>query len=501
MKLKDLLAGTGVDPVFSSRLKAEVHGLCTDSRKIKEGDLFIALPGARTDGTAHIAEAINRGAVAVVCEKELGEMKIPALVVSSTRKALAVLAANYYGRPADSLDLIGVTGTNGKTTVAWLVEAICAAGGSSTGLLGTIANRYAGKSFEPNYTTPEPIELQEYLRKMVDADVETVVMEVSSHALSQERVHGLTFRSAAFMNLSRDHLDYHKDMEDYFQAKRKLFLENLSSGGVAIVSAEDSYALRIFNELRAQRRAAWKFSLEENAELFAVNASFNADGIVATLKTPAGDIPMRSHLVGTHNLENIMAAAGLTLSLGFSRKDVQVGIESMKHIPGRMEKVAMGGVTVLVDFAHTDVALRRALQSARKICTGKLTAVFGCAGERDHGKRPLMGEVAAEIADLPILTTDNSRSEDADDIVAQIVPGLEKHSLRRVGVAKIRSGERGYLIEFDRSQAIQTAVSLAKPGDVILIAGKGHERYQEQEGAREPFDDVEEARKALEGIS
>jgi UDP-N-acetylmuramoyl-L-alanyl-D-glutamate--2,6-diaminopimelate ligase len=288
-------------------------------------------------------------------------------------------------------------------------------------------------------------------------------------------------------------------MESYFQAKRKLFLENLSSGGVAIVSAEDSYALRIFNEFRAQRRTAWKFSLEEGAELFASNANFSAEGIAATLKTPAGDIQIRSHLIGTHNLENIMAAAGLTLSLGFSRRDVQVGVERMKHIPGRMEKVAAQGVTVLVDFAHTDAALRRALLSARKICTGKLTVVFGCGGERDHGKRPLMGEAAAEVADLPILTTDNSRSEGAEDIVAEIVPGLEKHNLRRVGAAKIRSGERGYLIELGRAQAIQTAVSLAKPGDVILIAGKGHERYQEQGGEREPFDDLEEARKALEG--
>jgi len=501
MKLKDLLAGVGVDSVLTSKVKAEVQGLCTDSRKTKEGDLFIALPGTHTDGSAHIAEAINRGAVAVVSEKELGETKIPAFVVSSARKALAVLAANYHRHPADSLDLIGVTGTNGKTTVAWLVESICAAGGSSTGLLGTIANRYAGKSFEPNYTTPEPIELQGYLRKMVDADVETVVMEVSSHALSQERVHGLTFRSAAFMNLSRDHLDYHRDMEDYFQAKRKLFCENLSSGGVAVVSAEDSYALRIFNEFRAQRRTAWKFSLEEGAELFAVNASFSAEGIVATLKTPAGDIPIKSQLVGAHNLENIMAAAGLTLSLGFSRKDVQVGVESMKHIPGRMEKMVAGGVTVLVDYAHTDAALRSALLSARKICTGKLTVVFGCAGERDHGKRPLMGEVAAEVADLPILTTDNSRSEDAEDIVAEIVPGLEKHSLRRVSVAKVRSGERGYVIELNRAQAIQTAILLAKPGDVLLIAGKGHERYQEDNGTRKPFNDLEEARKAFEGIS
>ncbi|MCL2625808.1 MAG: UDP-N-acetylmuramoyl-L-alanyl-D-glutamate--2,6-diaminopimelate ligase [Cystobacterineae bacterium] len=499
MKLKDLLAGTGVDSALSSKVKAEIQGLCTDSRKVKEGDLFIALPGVYADGATYIAEAINRGAAAVVSEKGLGETKIPAFMVSSARKVLAVIAANYYGRPADSLDMIGVTGTNGKTTVAWLVESICAAGGSSTGLLSTIVNRYAGKSFEPSHTTPEPVELQGYLRKMVDADVETVVMEVSSHALTQERVHGLTFRSAAFMNLSRDHLDYHKDMEDYFQAKRKLFTEGLSPGGVAIVSAEDSYALRIYNEFRVGRRTAWKFSGEDSAELFAANTSFSAEGIVATLKTPAGDIPIKSHLLGAHNLENIMAAAGLTLSLGFSRKDVQAGIENMKHIPGRMEKVAANGVTALVDFAHTEAALRCALLSARKICTGKLLVVFGCGGERDTGKRPCMGEAAAEVADLPILTSDNSRGEDPEDIVAEMVPGLESHNLRRLSVAKVRSGERGYVIELDRTQAIQTAVSLAKPGDVILIAGKGHERYQEQDGTREPFSDLEEVQKALQG--
>jgi UDP-N-acetylmuramoyl-L-alanyl-D-glutamate--2,6-diaminopimelate ligase len=349
---------------------------------------------------------------------------------------------------------------------------------------------------EATHTTPDPVQLHRTFREMLDAGVDTVVMEVSSHALAQDRVHGLSFRAAGFTNLSRDHLDYHKDMEAYFQAKRRLFTENLSNGGLAVVNGDDTYTTRVYNEMRQLKRQSWKFSRAGNGELSASNIEFTTKGIKATLKTPAGDIPVKSPLIGAHNLDNILCAAGIALAAGASRRDVQDGIERVMRVPGRMERVENGGITALIDYAHTDDALTRAVESARAVTKGKLIVVFGCGGDRDTGKRPLMGEVASQ-ADLPIVTSDNPRTEDPDDIVQDIIPGLEKGELRRMSPAKARTGERGYLVELDRKAAIALAISLAKPGDTVLIAGKGHENYQEQNGEKKHFDDVEEARKAL----
>ena len=497
MKLNELLAGVGTEPPAAPKHKGEITGLCNDSRQVKAGDLFIALPGAKSDGSLFAAEAVSRGALAVVSEREVPEVKVPVFRVTSARKALALIAANFYKKPADELTLLGITGTNGKTTTAWLLESICAAGGASTALLGTIVNRWGGHIEPVTHTTPDPIVLHRMFREMLDSGVDTVVMEVSSHALAQYRVHGLTFKGAAFTNLSRDHLDYHKDMEEYFQAKRRLFTDNLSASGVGVVNGDDTYAVRLSNELRGAKRLAWKFSRLGNGEISSANIEMTSSGIKGTLKTPAGDIPLKSSLVGTHNLDNILTAAGMALAAGFSRRDVQDGIERVTRVPGRMERVEGKGIVALVDYAHTDDALRRALESARGITKGRLIVVFGAGGDRDAGKRPLMGEATAELSDLPIVTNDNPRTEDADKIIAEIATGLEKGGLRRMGAAKAKSGEKGYLVEADRAAAIVLAVSLAKPGDVVLIAGKGHETYQDQEGTKKPFDDLEEARKAL----
>ncbi|MBI3185525.1 MAG: UDP-N-acetylmuramoyl-L-alanyl-D-glutamate--2,6-diaminopimelate ligase [Myxococcales bacterium] len=495
MKLGELLAGCGAEPVGG---KGDVTGVTADSRQVKAGDLFVAVPGTAADGIQFIGEAVNRGAVAVMAEKEV-RAPVPVFRVASARKALALVAANFYRRPAGELKLLGITGTNGKTTTAFLLESICASGGASVGLVGTIEYRFAGKSFPASHTTPDPLELHRMFREMVDEGVDTVVMEVSSHALAQERVHGLTFSAAALLNLSRDHLDYHRDLEEYFQAKRKLFAEYLSPGGVAVVNGDDTYANRVYNELRNQRRIAWKFSRLGSGEISAVGVELGTSGIKATLKTPAGDIPVKSALVGQHNLENILAAAGMALSAGYSRRDVQEGIERVRRVPGRMEHIEGKGIVALVDYAHTDDALRRSLESVRALTKGRVIVVFGCGGDRDQGKRPLMGEAAGQGADLPVVTSDNPRSEDPDEIIAQILPGLEKAGLRRMSAGKARSGEKGYLVEPDRSQAIRLAVGLAKPGDVVLIAGKGHEAYQQVDDERHPFDDREEARKALQG--
>jgi UDP-N-acetylmuramoyl-L-alanyl-D-glutamate--2,6-diaminopimelate ligase len=501
MKLNELLAGIGTEPPAGPKHKGDVSGVTSDSRTVKAGDLFVAVPGTKTDGALYAAEAAQKGAVAVVSEKDVADVKIPVFKVTSARKALALIAANFYKKPADELTLLGVTGTNGKTTTAWLLESIAAAGGAQTGLLGTIENRWAGKKVDPTHTTGDPVQLHRTFREMIDSGVDTVVMEVTSHALMQERVHGLTFRAAAFTNLTRDHLDFHKDMESYFQAKRRLFTENLSQGGVAVVNGDDTYAVRIYSELRGLKRMAWKFSRSGNGEISCAGVEMTTNGIKGTLKTPAGDIAFKSPLIGGHNLENILAAAGVALSAGYSRRAVQDGIERVMRVPGRMERVQgrLPGVVALVDYAHTDDAMRKALESARAVTRGKLIVVFGCGGDRDAGKRPLMGEVAGELSDIPVVTSDNPRTEDPDEIIAAITPGLEKHGLRRMGANKAKSGEKGYLVEADRAAAIALAVSLAKEGDTIFIAGKGHEPYQEINGERKHFDDVEEATKALGG--
>ena len=496
MKLTDVLAGCGAEQVSGSRSANAVTGIAHDSRKVKAGDLFVALPGGTVDGTQFVKDAQAQGAVAVVAER-LVETDLPVFKVPNARQALAKLAATFYGNPANELSLLGVTGTNGKTTVTYLLASIAEAGGAQVGRIGTIDVRFAGRSVDLEHTTPDALELHRLFREMVDAGIDTAVMEVSSHALAQDRVHGLTFRAAAFTNLSRDHLDYHKDLEDYFQAKRRLFSENLSPGGVAVVNGDDTYASRLYNEVRGAKKMAWKFSRTGNGEISAAGVELSLQGIRATLKTPAGDIPVKSSLVGHHNLENILAAAGMALGAGYSRRDVQDGIERVTRVPGRMERVEGNGLTALVDYAHSDDALRKSLEASRTLAKGRVIAVFGCGGDRDKGKRPLMGEAAAENADLVVVTSDNPRSEDPDDIVAEITPGLEKAGMRRVSAGKARTGEKGYLVEVDRRAAIELAASLAKPDDVILIAGKGHEAFQQVGAEKRPFDDCEEATRAL----
>ncbi|XXF76460.1 UDP-N-acetylmuramoyl-L-alanyl-D-glutamate--2,6-diaminopimelate ligase [Myxococcaceae bacterium GXIMD 01537] len=501
MKLTDVLAGCGAEQISGGRSSVDVTGVTQDSRRVKPGDLFVALPGTKEDGAQFIGEAVSRGAVAVVSEKPAGSSQVPLFKVGNGHKALALIAANFHGRPADKLTLLAITGTNGKTTASYLVESISSAAYLSTGVIGTLGYKYGAKVVETLHTTPDPLELHRIFREMVDAGVETVVMEVSSHALAQERVHGLTFKAAAFTNLTRDHLDYHKDIEEYFQAKRKLFIENLSATGVAVVNGDDTFASRIYNELRGQKRMAWKFSRQGNGELSATDVTFSLQGIKATLKTPAGDIPVKCSLLGPHNLENILAAAGLGLGAGISRRDVQQGIDRTRTVAGRMERVENylpgPAPAVLVDYAHTDDALKRALEAARALAKGRVIAVFGCGGDRDKGKRPLMGTAAAEGADLVVVTSDNPRTEDPEEIISQVTPGLEKAGLRRISAGKAKSGEKGYLVEADRRAAIEQAVSLAKDEDVILIAGKGHENYQIVGGEKLPFDDRQVAARAM----
>lgn len=497
MELVELLKDTGASLAHGSAKKIDVSSVTQDSRAVQKGSLFVAVPGEKHDGTTYIEEAVKAGAAVVLAEKQV-PCAVPLYLVNDARKVLAQLASNFYKRPADDLTLLAITGTNGKTTVSLLLEQMCIAGGWNTGLIGTLNYRYGTKSEPATRTTPDALSLHRMLREAVDAGTEAVVMEVSSHALDQYRVHGLTFRAAAFTNLTRDHLDYHDDLENYFQAKRKLFTENLSSGGVAVVNGDDTNAVRIYSELRGQKRMAWKFSSTGAGEISATNVELTLQGIRAVLKSPAGDIQVKSKLIGMHNLQNILAAAGVALSAGLSRRDVQDGIERVQVVPGRMERIEAGGKTALVDYAHTDDALRNALESVRPLTKGRVFLVFGCGGDRDKGKRPMMGQVAGENADLVIVTSDNPRTEDPEDIIGEITPGLERAGVRRMSAAKARSGEKGFLVETDRLAALKLAASLMKEDDLLLVAGKGHETVQVIGSESKPFDDREQVRIALE---
>jgi UDP-N-acetylmuramoyl-L-alanyl-D-glutamate--2,6-diaminopimelate ligase len=410
---------------------------------------------------------------------------------------MALAVANFHGHPGEALALCGVTGTKGKTTVTYLVEACARAAGLPVGVVGTVSWRFPGASRPASHTTPGPTELQALLAEMVRAGTRLAVLEVSSHALAQERVAGLLFRAAAFTNLTRDHFDYHQGFEDYYQAKRRLLAEQLAVGGVAVVNSGDAHGSRLAEELSREGKTVWRYALSASGDLAARKARLSLDGIQAVLETPLGEVLVRSPLVGAHNLENLLCATGLSLALALPREAVAAGLSACAGAPGRLERIEARGVSAFVDYAHTDDALARACAALRDLSPQRLAVVFGCGGDRDRGKRPLMGLAAGRAADLVVVTSDNPRSEDPADIIAAVIPGVERAGLRRLSPAEARRGEKGYLVETDRRAAIALAISAARPGDAVLIAGKGHEDYQIVGTEKRHFDDREEARRAL----
>jgi UDP-N-acetylmuramoyl-L-alanyl-D-glutamate--2,6-diaminopimelate ligase len=494
MRLSVIIQGTGARGGLGG--DPEVLHVTGDSREVGPGTLFFALPGAVRDGHDFAAEAARRGAVAVVAEREVPCAPAALLLAPSSRRAMALAAANFHGRPADALRVAGVTGTNGKTTVTYLVEACAAAGELPIGVLGTVTHRFPGVARIASHTTPESTAIQALLAEMRAAGAKAVVLEVSSHALAQERTAGMRFQVAGFTNLTRDHLDYHGDMERYFAAKRRLFAEHLAPDGLAIVNARDRYGARLADELGPGRRV-WRYGTRAEDALRAVDVRSGLDGLRATFVTPAGVLEVDSPLVGAHNLENLLCAAGMALGLGLSPDAVARGLSSSGGAPGRLERLDGGGVSVFVDYAHTDDALSRALDALRAARPRRLLCVFGCGGDRDRGKRPLMGEVAAKGADLAIVTSDNPRTEDPAAIIGDILPGLERAGLARCSAEAARDGAKGFVVEQDRRAAIALAVSLARPGDAVLVAGKGHEDYQIVGTEKLPFSDRDEARRAL----
>lgn len=481
MRLSCLLQGMETSALGDA--DPEIRALACDSREVCEGSLFVCLPGTRADGHRFAEEAVRRGAAAVLAERPLDLGGAPLAVVPSTRRVLAELALRMEGHPEADLRLVGVTGTNGKTTVAFLLSAILEAAGERAGMLGTLGAWVGGaRVAEPGLTTPDPIRLARALREMAEAGCTTVVMEVSSHALEQERVGALRFAAAAFTNLSRDHLDYHPDMEAYFAAKARLFSERRAAGGWAVVNADDPWAGRVRAQplLRFSRR-------DPEAEIYAERVRGDLEGSALEVITPRGPLAIRSPLVGEFNAENLLCAVALAEALGVSRQAIEQGLAASSGAPGRLERVEGGGVSVFVDFAHTDAALRVALEALRRTKPRRLSVVFGCGGDRDRGKRAPMGE-AATIADRLFVTSDNPRSEDPAAIVEEILVGVRRKDHPEVTV------------EVDRRRAIERAIATAVPGEAVLIAGKGHEDEQIVGEERRRFDDREEARRALAEI-
>ncbi|HEY6100028.1 MAG TPA: UDP-N-acetylmuramoyl-L-alanyl-D-glutamate--2,6-diaminopimelate ligase [Anaeromyxobacter sp.] len=495
MKLSAIIQGTGArgDPGSDP----EVSRVTGDSRAVVPGAAFFALPGAARDGHDFAAEAARRGALAVVAERPVECAPAALFLAPSSRRAMAIAAATFHGRPGDALLLAGVTGTNGKTTVAWLVEACARAADVPVALLGTVVHRWPGTERSAVHTTPESTEIQAMLAEARDAGAKAAVLEVSSHALAQERVAGMRFRAAGFTNLTRDHLDYHGDMERYFASKRRLFTEHLAPDGVAVVNVRDAAGARLADQLGPGRRV-WRYGGRTDDALRTEGDVLSGlAGISGTFVTPAGPMPVRSPLVGAHNLENLLCAAGLALALDLPLPAIARGLSSSAGAPGRLERVAARGVSVFVDYAHTDDALANALAALRALDPRRLLCVFGCGGDRDRGKRPLMGEAAAKGADLVVVTSDNPRTEDPAAIIAEIVPGLERAGMHRLTPAAVRRGDHGFVAEPDRRAAIALAVAAAAEGDAVLVAGKGHEQHQVVGTEKRPFSDRDEARRAL----
>lgn len=459
-----------------------VSGVSYDSRTVRPGDLFVAIRGTRQDGSRFIEDSLKRGAAAVVAETApSATLPVPFVRVADSRKALARISAAYFDHPARGMCLIGVTGTNGKTTTTLILESILKAHGGSVGILGTLAYRWAGEEHKAPRTTPESLDLQRLFHDMRRDGVTHVVMEVSSHALALHRVEGCVFNAGVFTNLSQDHLDFHSGMEDYFEAKERLFREHLREGENAfpsVVNSDDPYGKRL---AETGLPALWTYSLKpEGGRVWVRDALLTPAGLKAEVVGPTGVFAVGSPLVGRLNLYNVMAAVTTALALGVPQEAIAEGVAALNQVDGRLQRVpvpASCGFDVIVDYAHTPDAMEKSLGCVKEMTRGRLLAVFGCGGDRDRAKRPIMGRVAAELADLVILTSDNPRSEEPAAIIREIEAGVLGVDIPYVNGSGVLA-ERGYTIEADRRRAIEKALSWARPGDVVFVGGKGHETYQ-----------------------
>ncbi len=499
--LRQLLEGLeGCQVLGDNRLP--IPGLAYHSQEVVPGGVFVAIQGHRTDGHRFLAESLERGARVLVTEQDLAPPPgVTVVRVRQARLALAHLSAAFYGHPSRELVLVGITGTNGKTTTTYLLEAIFAAAGHRVGVVGSVNYRVADRTWPALVTTPESLDLHRLLRQMRELGVTHACLEVSSHALDLGRVDGAAFAAGVFTNLSQDHLDYHLDLEDYFAAKSRLFLELLGNGaspGLAVINLDDPRGRKLAARVPGPTLT---YGQHPRSQVRPRSCRFRRDGLEAVLATPAGDLKISSRLVGPFNLANILAACATALGVGLSPETLAQGIAALAGVPGRLERFGpAAGPSVFVDYAHTPEALAQALAALKTLEFARIITVFGCGGDRDRSKRPRMGRAAAAASHLVVVTSDNPRSEDPRTIIAEIEGGLAQAHQPRLTLAAARQGARGYLVVLDRREAIRLAVTLASPGDAVLVAGKGHENYQIWGTERRPFDDREEVQQALAAL-
>jgi UDP-N-acetylmuramyl-tripeptide synthetase len=500
-----------------------ISAITADSRQAAPGTLFVAVAGLQVDGHRFLEQAIARGCTAVVVETGRGpapDAGVVSIEVPDSREALGRIAAAFFGHPGRDLQLVGITGTNGKTTCSYLLEAVLRAAGHNPGVIGTVNYRYGGHLLPAPFTTPEPVTLHRILHRMRAAGVTHVIMEVSSHALAQKRLVGLEFDVALFTNLSRDHLDFHPDMAGYFESKKKLFTEHLKAEGRAVIvktkgdreTVAENWGGRLAGELKGvfalSRSAAGKqriftCGLQAGCDISADGVQNDISGLKAWFRTPTGDWLLGSPLVGLFNLENLLATAGAGFCLGLPTEAIRLGLADRQGAPGRLERVAVkSGVEVYVDYAHTPAALENVLATLRQLRPNRLILLFGCGGDRDRGKRPLMGAIAARLADVVLVTSDNPRSEDPKAIFADIERGIRSPDDQPGDLGRLRAEvllrdprRRGYDILDSRREAIGLAIKYSRPGDMVLISGKGHEDYQITRTGRIFFDDRLEIRR------
>lgn len=491
VKLRTLLAELSTNlwvtaPSDHPALETEITGLTTNSWTVQPGNLFIGMPGTRVDGGNFWKSALEAGAAAALVSDQVDLVNIGTncvIPLKDMSRACAEVAATFYDHPSQKLKLVGMTGTNGKTTTTHLIEYLLAAAQYPTALFGTLYARWPGHQITATHTTPFAVDLQQQLAATVAANCEFGVMEVSSHALAQQRVLGCKFTVAVFSNLTQDHLDYHQNMEDYFAAKALLFTPKYLQGR-AVINIDDPYGQQLAEQVGTDQ--CWTYSIEGPADLHTSGLSYETAGVIGHLHTPQGQVEFFSPLVGQFNVSNLLAAVGAALELGLTLEQITPALAKFPGVPGRMQQIIHSpaqDISVIVDYAHTPDSLENLLRAARPFVKGQMACVFGCGGDRDRTKRPLMGEITARLADKAIVTSDNPRTEDPNQILQDVLAGIP---------AEVQP-----VVEVDRRVAIQTAIAQAKPGDTILIAGKGHEDYQILGTEKIHFDDREEAQAAL----
>jgi UDP-N-acetylmuramoyl-L-alanyl-D-glutamate--2,6-diaminopimelate ligase len=496
INLNDIINCLNLKKVFGSRSR-QVAAIVYDSRNITPGCAFFALRGVGADGHDFIEMAIEKGASIIVMEQNHALPDgVTGLIVDDTRRALASASTLWFGNPSQTMKVIGVTGTNGKTTITYLLEAMLKAAGMKPVVIGTVNYRFSGKEIPASHTTPESYELQKMLAEFHAEGADSLIIEVSSHALEQKRVHGIHFNVGVFSNLTPEHLDYHRTMADYYLSKKRLFADYIiPNAGKAVINVDDAYGRRLDDECPG----AISCGIAEDAKVRATQYNLSRDGIETTVALCKGTLTFHSKLLGLFNLNNILCALAAAEAAGVAKQAIEKGLAAVVNIPGRLERVDnKREALILVDYAHTGDALKNVLSTLVNLYPKRIITLFGCGGDRDKSKRPVMGEVAAGFSDIAIVTSDNPRTEDADAILQDILPGVHKHFDQELSLEDLLSAQKsGYIVVPDRREAIRLAVQILQQGDLLLVAGKGHETYQIVGHVKSHFDDREEILNAL----